>query len=220
MVLLVLASAGVVILLPGEPEDQPDRAGDQASRGEPQGAPAPSRSAAPSRGSPAKKAEAAPRQRQRMAPARHRARLQAMMARLRKAQAATAAPPPATGAPPSGGADPDSPGKLSADYIRGAVKEITPLIKECYQMALAQDPELGGKLIVRFEIVGDPELGGLVAHSGIDEERSSATSASLRECVKETMYALELKPPEERGKVVVNYPFKFKTSAPSGATSR
>ncbi len=145
------------------------------------------------------------------------------MDKLRAAQEASGGQGP-TG---SGGATPEeeSPsGTLSGDYIRSAMKEIQPLIKECYQNALAAKPDLSGRMVVSFEIAGDSELGGLVTESKLDPERSTITSPGLKECVRETMYALELPAPEGGGTVEVNMPFIFhrkdskKQEAPEGRT--
>ena len=151
----------------------------------------------------------------RMARASHRARVHEIVRKLSEAAEAQAAERAATAAP--GTASSGAPtGQLSAKYIKKAIKEITPLIKECYDNALSADPKLGGKLVVQFDIVGDPDEGGLVAESKIDPERSTMKSAAeLRECVRETIYALELDPPEDGGKVTVRYPFKFSTAEKS-----
>ena len=73
--------------------------------------------------------------------------------------------------------------------------------------------------MVSFEINGDPELGAVIGASEI-VEGSTIENPSLRECVRETMYALVLEAPEEEGTVTVRYPFVFseaRTSAPPAA---
>lgn len=97
------------------------------------------------------------------------------------------------------------------------MRELAPLFRQCYENSLAQHPKLAGSLVVRFEIVADPELGGVVADSQVDPERSRMNSPELSECIQESIYALELPPPEGGGKVVVNYPFRFRSakSAPA-----
>ncbi|MFH2006762.1 MAG: hypothetical protein ABI333_09270, partial [bacterium] len=78
---------------------------------------------------------------------------------------------------------------LSMDYIREQIHEIVPLVEECYEMALENDPDLAGTIAVRFTIVGDEEYGGLVKKSRVLEESSMASNADMVECVRETMYA-------------------------------
>jgi hypothetical protein len=105
-------------------------------------------------------------------------------------------------------------GSLSKEYIQESIREIVPLVKECYEMALAEDPETRGKLIVRFTIIADEEYGGLVETSELTEDSAGAGSPLLNECLRETMYALKIKAPEGGGRVTVNYPFIFKTAEP------
>jgi len=108
-------------------------------------------------------------------------------------------------------------GTLDKDYIRDRVREIVPLVKECYQQALARGPgdagTADGVLKVRFSIIGDPELGGVIEDSKVLEDTPLAANASLAECVQESMYAMQLEPPKGGGRVNVTYPFRFKSSA-------
>lgn len=112
---------------------------------------------------------------------------------------------PAERAPPS---EPP-PSTLSREYIQSAVQALQPLIRECYELALDQDPKLRGKLVTHFSIIGDPELGGVVESSELIADRSTVRHPVLEECVKETMYAIELPAPEHGGRVEVHYPFVF-----------
>lgn len=140
-----------------------------------------------------------------MTPAQHRARL---MKILRKLQAAAETPATTGGADP--GSEVETVPRLTAKYIKAAIKDVVPLIKECYENALRKDPNLGGKMVVTFEIVADSDLGGLVSTSAIDPKRSDITAPNMRECVRETIYALEFPKPESGGKTKVSYPFRFR----------
>ena len=105
-------------------------------------------------------------------------------------------------------------GSLSKEFIMDAVGEIKPLLKECYELAMVEKSSLEGKLKVRFEIVGDEEYGSLVTMSEIVVgENEVVPSALLAECVKETMFALDLPAPPNGGKIIVTYPFVFKSSS-------
>jgi hypothetical protein len=99
-------------------------------------------------------------------------------------------------------------GSLDREYIREAVRAVTPLLAECYELAREEDPTLEGRLIVEFTIGGDPEVGGVVEQSAVAED-SALRHPVLDECVRETMYTIELPPPEEGGRVDVRYPFVF-----------
>lgn len=105
-------------------------------------------------------------------------------------------------------------GSLSKEYIQESIREIVPLVKECYEMALAEDPETEGKITVRFTIIADEEHGGLVEASELTEDSTGAVSPFLNQCLRETMYALKIKAPEGGGRVTVSYPFIFKTAGP------
>jgi hypothetical protein len=98
---------------------------------------------------------------------------------------------------------------LPADYIRTQVKAIVPLMIECYETALADDPKLAGKLVMKFSLGGEPDVGGLVETSEVDAETSTITDPGMIECMRETMYALEFAAPAEGGRVEVTYPFEF-----------
>lgn len=104
------------------------------------------------------------------------------------------------------------PGTLDPEYIRSAVQELKPLIRECYELALDQQPDLEGRLVVDFEIVGEPDVGGVVETSEIDEA-SDLRHPALDECIRETMYTAELPAPEGGGRVTVRYPFNFSNAA-------
>jgi RNA polymerase sigma factor (sigma-70 family) len=102
---------------------------------------------------------------------------------------------------------------MDKEYIRAAVRAIIPLLSECYEEGLARDPTLAGKVVVEFTIEGEPKVGGIVGESAIDPEESDLADPVVRECIQETMHALEIDPPAEGGVVKVRYPFAF---APAG----
>ena len=112
---------------------------------------------------------------------------------------------PAAARPP---ADPPEVGHLEPDYIRERVRELVPLIRECYELALDEQAGLEGRLNVEFVIAGEPDVGGIVEESRILDE-STLVHPTLHECVRETVYTLELDPPENGGRVTVRYPFNF-----------
>jgi RNA polymerase sigma factor (sigma-70 family) len=125
--------------------------------------------------------------------------------------------PPAPGAVPSVRSSgstprpalPDEQPDLDKEYIRSCVRELIPLIAECYEQGLDRNPQLGGKVVVDFTIDGAPDVGGVVSESTIDDKESTLADASVRECIQQTMYSLEISPPEGGGQVHVHYPFTF-----------
>jgi hypothetical protein len=143
-----------------------------------------------------------------------RARLLAALERARGARGPVLAPAPPPGAGgtmpvlrPDGGGG----GSLDKEYIRAAIRELVPLVRECYENALRDQPDLGGRLTVEFSIAGEPEIGGVVTESRIAGTDAGALHAGLEECVRETMYGLKLDAPAGGGTVQVRYPFVFRT---------
>lgn len=116
-----------------------------------------------------------------------------------------------TGGSESPGAAPggDDVGALDPDYIRSRIQELRPLLAECYALALSEQTDLRGKLVVEFVIAGEPDVGGIVEESHIDEVASTLAHPTLTECVRETMYTAEFTAPEGGGRVTVRYPFDF-----------
>jgi hypothetical protein len=101
---------------------------------------------------------------------------------------------------------------LDKDYVQEQMRELLPLIKECFENALVRLPNLSGKIVVDFTIVGDPNVGGLVGDSEVVDAKSTIADAELRECIQETMYAAKFPPPEEGGEVHIQYPFVLKAA--------
>ncbi len=103
-----------------------------------------------------------------------------------------------------------APGVLDKDYIREQMDEILPLVKECYEQTLERRPNISGKAVVEFSIVGEEDVGGIIELSEFDPEASTIEDAEFSECIQETMYGLEFDPPQSGGRVVVKYPFEFR----------
>lgn len=104
-------------------------------------------------------------------------------------------------------------GTLDKEYIRDRIKEIVPLVKECYEISYADKPMPDAKIVVKFVIEGADELGGVVTSSEILNQEAEKQFPELSECMRETMYALRMKAPEGGGVVTVSYPFKFSSGA-------
>jgi hypothetical protein len=102
------------------------------------------------------------------------------------------------------------PAGLPAEYIQEAVREIVPLLKECYHMELEERGTIRGKVVLGFDLVADDEHGGLVEEASIlESELSKEISDSFAECLRESVYALRLDAPEWGGRHTVRYPLYF-----------
>jgi RNA polymerase sigma factor (sigma-70 family) len=126
------------------------------------------------------------------------------------AQAPESAPSHTATSPPSLPAAPE----LAKDYIHDAIRDLTPVLRECYEHALENNPTLAGNLTVAFTIEGEPGVGGVVADSSIVDAESDISDASMRECVAQTTYALEIDPPAGGGTIGVQYTMQFAPTEP------
>ncbi|MDX2088025.1 MAG: sigma-70 family RNA polymerase sigma factor [Kofleriaceae bacterium] len=134
-----------------------------------------------------------------------------LLASIRQAQAREERRSASSGG--GGGGTSEAPADLDKEYIRSSVRELIPFIQECYESALQTQPTLAGTVVVSFTIEGTPEAGGLVTESSIDE-KSEIKDPAFHECMRETMFALEIQPPSNGGTVKVTYPFAFSTAPP------
>ncbi len=103
-------------------------------------------------------------------------------------------------------------GSLSREYIQESIREILPLLKECFEVALMETPGLSGKIKVRFTIIADEEYGGLIEDSQVLDDTELAANQTINECFRETMYTLKIKAPTGGGRVTVTYPFVLRSS--------
>jgi hypothetical protein len=108
--------------------------------------------------------------------------------------------------------------KLDATYVREVIRsDFAPMAKQCYESALASNPELGGKLVVFFTIVGDDKVGGVVESAHIDEG-TTLQDAKLQQCFTESMMTVAFKAPPKRGAVSVRYPFMLSPDGPDAGS--
>jgi hypothetical protein len=75
---------------------------------------------------------------------------------------------------------------------------LNALLGECYDLGRAEDPKLEGKVKLRFTVVGEPKIGGLLETAEIvDDGFTTITQQTLRDCMTQQLHALELDPPPE-----------------------
>ncbi len=108
--------------------------------------------------------------------------------------------------------EPDEPTVWPAtpEGIRGALDEATPRIKRCYEQALEQHPELGGKITVEFAVGTVDTAGGVgtVTRAGIGD--ATIDSTVMDDCLLDAMEGLQFDPPTD-GDIEISYPFFFST---------
>jgi hypothetical protein len=114
--------------------------------------------------------------------------------------------------PPLDG-DPAPPGEpmghIEPKYIQERVRnEFFPLAKKCYGDGLEQQPDLGGRVVFAFNIVGDPKTGGIVEAVDVLNE-STLRDPDVIECMRQSFLSVTFPPPENGGEVTVVYPVEF-----------
>ena len=98
---------------------------------------------------------------------------------------------------------------LSREYLQARIRQdFYPLAMACYESALAKRPELRGKVVIDFMIVGDAKVGGIVDQAKINE-RTDITDSEFTGCISESMLSVVFAPPDNDGWVTVTYPFEF-----------
>ncbi len=86
-------------------------------------------------------------------------------------------------------------------WDRDQITVLNQLLGECYDIAKEQDPDLEGTIGLQFTLRGEPEIGGLVENITFVAEHSSIVNPPMRECMQESLYALELDPPDQGTRV-------------------
>jgi hypothetical protein len=100
--------------------------------------------------------------------------------------------------------------ELDVEYIRSTLTEqLLPVMTECYESALADEPELAGKIVAEFTIVGAQDVGGVVEEAAIKAE-STLDNEFVRECMRESLLAVTFEPPPDGGRVQVTNEFEFR----------
>ncbi len=118
-------------------------------------------------------------------------------------------PTPPVAGPAGGGAS------LEKEAIRDAIREISPLVKGCYEQGLRQDPLLGGDATLAFTVVAKDGR-GLVREAEFIEERSSMADVLVQACMLDALGRASFPVPQGDGETRVTYPFRFSSSADGG----
>jgi hypothetical protein len=90
-------------------------------------------------------------------------------------------------------------GRLPPEVIQRVVREHFTVLRKCYEVGLGRDPNLTGRVVVRFVIGRDGKV------SAVKDGGSDIPDAQVRECVLGAFSALEF-PAPEGGIVTVVYP--------------
>lgn len=110
---------------------------------------------------------------------------------------------PADGAVAGQGGDITILGSLTADLITPVIKRNMSHLRYCYQRELTKDPDLAGKVTVKFIISGK----GSVDAAKVDA--STLGSAAVESCIAGRFMRFQFPEPKGGGIVVVRYPLVF-----------
>lgn len=85
----------------------------------------------------------------------------------------------------------------TSDWEKRASATVNKLFGQCYDLGRAEDPAFGGTIVVRFTLVGESNVGGLLENVAIVDKDTSITQQTFRDCITQQLYALELDPPPD-----------------------
>jgi len=97
-------------------------------------------------------------------------------------------------------------GGLDKDVVARVIKRYWAQIKYCYEKELSKNPNLYGKIAVKFTISGN----GSVADAEI--EQTEMNNAAVEDCIIRNIKRWMFPAPKGGGIVVVRYPFIFKSA--------
>jgi hypothetical protein len=140
-----------------------------------------------------------------------RAAVAAAIARARsQAQPATAAPRVGGAGDPTPAVVDTTPGELTKDEIRAGVKEVIPLLTECFEAELDRDPAVGRiNATAHLTIDSAADIGTVVAMGDLEVDGALGKSPDFHDCLTATLEAMVLPPMGDGGHVDVTYPFVF-----------
>jgi hypothetical protein len=205
------AAAAVVVVYEGRERD----AGDRAAARPTAAAPSPSKkAAAPPPKAPPRDLPTAPRRLPSQA-AREELLEDIVRARVERehAGAATSGGGGAGfGGAMSGGAMSD-PAAMDPEEIRNSVRDVLPLLADCYTQAPAEVQEAGGTLVAELTVTGEPDVGALIQDVAVIEgDDVLIANADFRECITQNLLSVELPPLDAGGELTIRYPFAFALS--------
>jgi len=102
----------------------------------------------------------------------------------------------------------DNTGDTSA-WEKRALGTLNTVLGECYDLGRAEAPKLEGTIKLRFTLAGEPGVGGVLERVEIVDDGTSITQQTIRDCMTQQLYALELDPPPEGMRVEREVTLKF-----------
>jgi len=87
---------------------------------------------------------------------------------------------------------------LDTNLVRGRIRAHNAKYRACYEAALKKDPELEGKVVVKFVIEKDGKVSSAKAEG----------MPAIDDCIARAIGKIRF-PSNTRGSITVNYPFAF-----------
>lgn len=97
-------------------------------------------------------------------------------------------------------------GSLAKEVIRRAIQRRLSEIRYCYEQGLGDNPELAGRVQVKFVIAPSGSVQGAAVES------SSLQSARVESCITDAVRRFSFPAPDGGGVVIVSYPFLLERS--------
>jgi hypothetical protein len=85
----------------------------------------------------------------------------------------------------------------TSEWSKRALGTLNTLLGQCYDLGLAEDSKLAGDIMLRFTLVGEPKVGGLLERVEIVDANTTISQPTIRDCFTQQLYALELDPPPD-----------------------
>ena len=107
-------------------------------------------------------------------------------------------------------------GALDRDIIRRVVRAHINEVRHCYNQGLSRDPNLQGRVAIKFVITATGKIGSSVT------EESTVKDNAVNTCVAKAVKRWKFPKPRGGGNVLVSYPFTLSGDggAPAGAPQR
>ena len=94
-------------------------------------------------------------------------------------------------------------GNLDRSEVDKVIKRHLSAIRHCYQKELPRNPDLGGKVVIKFVIGTDGNV------SSASTKASSLANPTVEACINQRFMTFDFPKPRGNGIVLVSYPFFF-----------
>jgi hypothetical protein len=119
----------------------------------------------------------------------------------------------AGGAGASGGGA--APAAVSREDIQASIREVVPLLAECFELAGEVVQREGGTVTAELIVGSEPDVGTLVEDASlIKGDPHMLGDPDFTECLVETLMSVEMPPLDAGGQLVIHYPFAFSPDEP------